>query len=80
MSTPQNSVWTLPKPQIGPQNQVDFKLDMKGALKMNIVQLYKLTPKKEASSGSDFEHGSSSEWVQCKHYARIANFSRGRDF
>ena len=45
MSTPQNSVWTLPKPQIGPQNQVDFKLDMKGALKMNIVQLYKLTPK-----------------------------------
>ena len=45
MSTPQNSVWTLPKPQIGPQNQVDFKLDMKGALKMNIVQLYGLTPK-----------------------------------
>ena len=40
MSTPQNSVWTLPKPPIGPQNQVDLKSDMKVELKINIVQLY----------------------------------------
>ena len=45
MSTPQNSVWTLPKPQLVPQIQVDLKSDMKGELKINIVQLYEYTPK-----------------------------------